>query len=62
MSGEHRGSEDSSVVSLEFVLLKSGTQWDGTMDKSWEVISQARSFLRAIMSRGFVIASQPLSS
>lgn len=61
MSGEDGGSEDSSGVSLEFVLLKRRTQWDGVMDMSWEVISQARSFLRAIMSWGFVIASQPSS-
>ena len=61
-SGEHRGSEDSSGLSLEFALLKSRTQWVGTTCTSWEDISQARSFLRATMTRGLVIASQSSSS
>lgn len=62
MSEEHGRSEDFSGASLEFILSKSRTQWDGTVEMSWEVISQTRSFLRAIMSQGLVIASQLSSS
>lgn len=49
-------------VSLEFLLLKSKTRWDGTMEMSWEVISQETHFLWAIMSQGLVRASQSSSS
>lgn len=61
-SGGNGGYEDSSGILLEFVLLKSRTQWDGKMEMSREVISQTRWFLRAIMSQGLAIGSWLSSS